>query len=189
VLHDPDLVRVAGRPELAAALDLKDFAAIVLPGTEEHVPSLQQALDLVLGRRGSVNVELKGNVPDLLGACAQLHAEIGRRSRTEQKRIIVSTFSRRAISALRELGGLELGFLFETEPPDEPLPKGIAAVHPRSDFVSEARLREWRGQGLAVNTWTVNDAAEAERVAELGVDSIITDDVPVVLAALGRARG
>jgi glycerophosphoryl diester phosphodiesterase len=189
VLHDPDLQRVAGRPELAEALDLKDFAGIVLPGTEERVPSLLQALDLVLGRGAFVNVELKPNVPDLLGACARLHDEIRRRSRAERKRIIVSSFSRRALGALHGLGGLELGYLFETEVPGEPLPKGVAAVHPRSDFVTEAHMREWRKQGLAVNTWTVNNAAEAARLAELGVDSIISDDVPVVLGALGRTRG
>jgi glycerophosphoryl diester phosphodiesterase len=189
VLHDPDLLRVAGRPELAEALDLKDFASIVIPGTEERVPSLPQALDLVLGRGAFVNVELKPNVPDLLGACARLHDEIRRRTRAERKRILVSTFSRRALGVLSGLGGLKLGYLFETEVPDEPLPRGIAAVHPRSDYVSEARMREWRKQGLDVNTWTVNDAGEAARVAELGVHAIITDDVPVVMGALGRTRG
>jgi glycerophosphoryl diester phosphodiesterase len=189
VLHDPDLLRVAGRSELAEALDLKDFAGIVLPGTEERVPSLLQALDLVLGRGAFVNVELKPNVPDLLGACARLHEEIRQRSRAERKRIIVSSFSRRALGVLHGLGGLELGYLFETEPLDEPLPRGIAAVHPRSDFITEARMSEWRKQGLDVNTWTVNNGAEAARMAALSVDSIITDDVPVVMGALERTRG
>jgi glycerophosphoryl diester phosphodiesterase len=44
---------------------------------------------------------------------------------------------------------------------------------------------EWtKGRGLAINTWTVNDVAEARRLAALGVDTIITDVPDVIRAGL-----
>jgi glycerophosphoryl diester phosphodiesterase len=46
-------------------------------------------------------------------------------------------------------------------------------------FMAWARLI-----GVAVNVWTVNEVAEAQRLAALGVDTIITDVPDVLLAAL-----
>jgi len=55
------------------------------------------------------------------------------------------------------------------------------AVHPERTLVDEGRYRKWRKHGKLVNVWTVNDVGEAKRLAELGVDAIITD-VPRVIA-------
>jgi glycerophosphoryl diester phosphodiesterase len=42
----------------------------------------------------------------------------------------------------------------------------------------------WRRAGALVNTWTVNEGAEALRLSELGVDAIISDTPGAILAAL-----
>lgn len=42
-------------------------------------------------------------------------------------------------------------------------------------LVSARRVARARKQGLRLSVWTVNDLAEAERLAALGVDSLITD--------------
>ena len=42
--------------------------------------------------------------------------------------------------------------------------------------------------GLAVATWTVDDAETMGAVADAGVDTVITDDVPLAVGVLsGRA--
>ena len=48
--------------------------------------------------------------------------------------------------------------------------------------------RSTRGheRGLEVNVWTVNDPAEIARLADAGVDGIITDVPDAALQALGR---
>jgi glycerophosphoryl diester phosphodiesterase len=57
----------------------------------------------------------------------------------------------------------------------------VGVHHPHVDerFVAAARLR-----GLAVHPWTVDDAAEATRLAALGVDALITNAPDVLAAAL-----
>ena len=41
--------------------------------------------------------------------------------------------------------------------------------------------------GLSLAVWTVDDRTQLGAMAELGVDTVITDDVPLALSALGRA--
>jgi glycerophosphoryl diester phosphodiesterase len=64
------------------------------------------------------------------------------------------------------------------------LPAGIAAVHPHQVLADSEAIARCHEQGLAVNAWTVNDAARARSLAAAGADGIITDDVPVILDAL-----
>lgn len=42
-------------------------------------------------------------------------------------------------------------------------------------FISNAKQR-----GIAVNVWTINDRAEAERLVDLGVDGLMTDDTQML---------
>lgn len=49
----------------------------------------------------------------------------------------------------------------------------LVTVH--SAMVTVAMLKEYQSAGLRVVPWTVNDQAEAVRLANLGVDGIITD--------------
>ena len=53
-------------------------------------------------------------------------------------------------------------------------------------LVDDALVAWARNQGCAVNTWTVNDPSEARRLAELGVDVVITDVPDQLIEALHR---
>jgi glycerophosphoryl diester phosphodiesterase len=68
--------------------------------------------------------------------------------------------------------------------------RGHVAVHPdlralggpeAHEFVAHAHDR-----GLAVNVWTVNEPADMARLADLGVDALVTDVPDVALRKLGR---
>ena len=52
---------------------------------------------------------------------------------------------------------------------------GCSWVIPHFSLVTPALMRRARRRGLKVSVWTVNDLTEAERLAKLKVDSIITD--------------
>lgn len=53
--------------------------------------------------------------------------------------------------------------------------RGHGAIVPAHDQVDAGLMERARREGLRVVTWTVNEPAEATRLAALGVDAIITD--------------
>ncbi|HMM33309.1 MAG TPA: glycerophosphodiester phosphodiesterase [Thermoanaerobaculia bacterium] len=67
------------------------------------------------------------------------------------------------------------------------LPAGCRGIAPALALASERLFAEAKAEGIAVHVSPVNDPAEALRLARLGADSIVTDDVPAVLGALREA--
>jgi glycerophosphoryl diester phosphodiesterase len=68
------------------------------------------------------------------------------------------------------------------------LPAGCRGIAPAVAIASERLFAEAKAEEVAVHVATVNDPAEAVRFARLGAASVVTDDVPSVVAAL-RAAG
>jgi glycerophosphoryl diester phosphodiesterase len=177
VLHDPDLVRVAGVPLRALDATAEELRA-------HDVPLLDAAIDLVLGhdRRGRLNVEIKPDVPDVLALTNAVARCLRARTANHQARILVSSFSAEICEAMHAaLPDMEIAFLFERAVPE--LPRGIRAVHPHHKLCDDASIARFHARGLSVNTWTVNDAERARVLGRAAVDAIITDDVPRVLSA------
>ena len=58
------------------------------------------------------------------------------------------------------------------------------ALHPYFSLIDSAYMQWAREQDYAVNTWTVNDLDEAQRLADLGVNVIMTDVPDKVIATL-----
>ncbi len=59
---------------------------------------------------------------------------------------------------------------------------GLEAVHPEFRLLTEERVARWHKKGLAVGTWTVNEAEVARRVAAMGADVLMGDDAEVLLS-------
>jgi glycerophosphoryl diester phosphodiesterase len=137
-----------------------------------------------------VNVELKsrGQRPDLGLAAAVARAL---RDASAEERVVVSSFDYRLVVAFR-LAAPEIpaGLLVEAEHPRKVLTALAtrlvrpAAIHPDRRLVTPASARAWRGRGLAVNVWTVDDPEEAARLAALGAAAIITNVPGRIRAAL-----
>ena len=68
------------------------------------------------------------------------------------------------------------------------LPNGCRGIAPAVAIVSERLFGEAKAEDVLVHVSPVNDPAEAVRFASLGAASLVTDDVPAVVAAL-RAAG
>ena len=64
---------------------------------------------------------------------------------------------------------------------------GHCALHPWEPQVDAELVAMCHRSGLAVNTWTCNDAARLIELADLGVDGVCTDVPDVALSALGRS--
>lgn len=191
VFHDDDLVRLGGR-----AARVEDLSLPLLREIPLRNQAVAPTLDEVLAGLAPlvVNVEIKSvparAVPRLVSAVL---ATIARSPAAD--RVLVSSFDPVILAAVRlRAPHLPCGYLFHAEQ-GLPLRRGWPAyalrplaVHPDVRLVNGERMSAWRRRGLAVNVWTVNDPAEVQRLADLGVDGIITDDPAAARAALGYQR-
>ena len=60
------------------------------------------------------------------------------------------------------------------------------ALHPNHDLVNEELIRDAHLRGLSVNTWTVNEPARMEELAQLRVNGLITDRPDLALEITRR---
>ncbi len=102
-----------------------------------------------------------------------------------RRRVWISSYDPVALLKVRQRRPeIPMGYLFrvyDTGRMAELL--GIEAVHPHWQLVNAARVARWHKKGLGVATWTVNDAGEARRMVQLGVDVLIGDDAEVLKQA------
>jgi len=60
----------------------------------------------------------------------------------------------------------------------------VEYVIPRQDLAEPELIRKVKGSGKKIIVWTVNQAADMQRFAELGVDAIISDDTSLLYGTL-----
>jgi glycerophosphoryl diester phosphodiesterase len=197
VIHDAETGRVAGAPlrvgeaPLAAlrALDVGAWRGARFRG--ERIPTLAEALDALPG--AYVNVELKSAGRDLRVAAATARVI---EAAGAGGRVVVSSFDYRLLVAFRLAApAVPVGLLFEADAPGR-VPRwlgerllGAAAIHPDRALVRGGDVAAWRARGFEVNVWTVDDPAEARRLAAEGASSLITNVPARIRAALGARAG
>jgi glycerophosphoryl diester phosphodiesterase len=198
VIHDEDVSRTGGSPlriartplTLLRELDVGRWRGEAF--RRERIPTLSE----VLGAFPSavVNVELKSAaVPDL-GLAREVARTIWQRN--AEARVVVSSFSAALLAAFRVLApDVATGFLV-----DEGLAWQVraaaalralrpAAIHPGRRLVTPARVAAWHRSGLRVLVWTVDDAAEVERLSAMGVDALVSNAPGEAREAVRRATG
>jgi glycerophosphoryl diester phosphodiesterase len=161
-------------------------------------PALETALLFLVAHDVRVHVDLKA-----VGSEAELAEALRRHELGE--RAVVSSFSARSLLALRKVAPeLARSFTYPEDrlgiagrrpfsyaargglaAMRAVLPRRIAAMVGRvgataatlhHQLVTRRTVEACHASGAAVWTWTVNDEATAARLAQIGVDAIITDD-------------
>ncbi|MBN2358096.1 MAG: glycerophosphodiester phosphodiesterase [Deltaproteobacteria bacterium] len=171
-----------------------------VPGTP--VPTLDEVIALVerspspTSRSVQLNVELKlvpglprqAPTPERFAAlavdCLRRHGMVQRSQ--------IQSFDHRALAAVRKLEpALRLAALVdETHPDLVALARAVGAgtVAPHQRWLTAEDVAALHRARIRVVPWTVNDAADWQRLADWGVDGIISDD-PAALIAFLRQRG
>ena len=200
--HDQDLERVTDRDGDIARLPYTEVSKARIGG-REPIPLLEDVLGSWPRARLNIDVKAESAIAPLTEALRRTGA---------WHRVCVTSFSSRRLrhvrARMRLLSGREVCTALG--------PRGVAAlrVHAltgrlgaplrpaatgapcaqvpyrlgRTPFVTASFLAGAHSLGLKVHAWTVNDAAEMERLLDLGVDGIITDEIET-LRDLMRARG
>jgi glycerophosphoryl diester phosphodiesterase len=102
-------------------------------------------------------------------------------------RVVISSFDLATLDAVRQASaGVLTGWLLgsSVQPRavvDLAVQHAVNALHPWVLTVEEDDVAAAHAAGLELATWTVNARHDLERMARLGVDTIITDDVALAL--------
>lgn len=160
----------------------------------ERIPLLEEVFEAV-GRRVLINVELKGMSLRGSGLEAKVAALIEKHGLID--RVLISSFNPFALRRAKHINPrLACGLISAPELPIflreawlAPLVSGLNARHPHHSQVDKAVVAQWHAQGLAVNVWTVNQAAVARAMAQAGVDGIFGDDPVMIRETLEPPSG
>jgi glycerophosphoryl diester phosphodiesterase len=192
VIHDFTVERVAGPRQAVSALTVRELRALDVGSwfapeyADQYVPTLEEVFALVQGPEIAINVEIKAGsriYPGIEEKCLALVAALA-----GDARVIFSSFDHYCLRRLKEIDGAAVtGALYGCSLIDAhkyAVRIGVDALHPQYDVVDAGLVAGCRQADLRVNTWTVNDPAQARRLQALGVDAIITDDPAKIRAAL-----
>ncbi len=194
VCHDPDLSRIAGRPEKVAELDWATLEAIPLSNGGKLM-SLEQLLSQFGDAR--VNIDIKS----LDAAEGTAHVV---QLQKAQDRVLISSFSesRRAatvallpgIATSGSASGLLKTWLAHKLGSRTLLGrtlKGLDALQiPTSRgllrFDSEKFIAAVKSFGVEIHYWTINDPETAKQLRARGANGVVSDRIDLIVAALAE---
>jgi glycerophosphoryl diester phosphodiesterase len=170
VFHDDELDRLTDATGSVATIDWEALSTLSVLDSGEPIPRLSTVLDAVPNDT-AVNVELKGTgmAEGVLSAAAAVDNDV-----------LFSSFSARALRELRDRDpDVPLAYLI-VDSPDAGRSIAVdlkcVAIHPHAALVRDTDVLERaHADGLAVNAWTVDDAATARRLVDADVDGLVVD--------------
>lgn len=174
VFHDDELKRLTGRDGRISELTVPEATALFIGGTDDHVPTLRQMLDLVAGRVPLV-VELKG----VEGRDDGLVAAVAKELADYQGDVAIMSFDHHLIRRFAsDAPGIPGGLTAEgtsvkdLEAHFSMLAHGLSFVsynvhHLPNPFISFVQQK----LSMPVISWTVRDK-DMQRHSDLNVDQI-----------------
>ncbi len=191
VSHDPHLNPASG----AAPGPGPAIHDLTLTELNKRVPALDEVFALSRGNSVQFNVEIKifADRPELAPGPAdftRLVLDLVRKHGIE-RRVMVQSFDSRILREMKTLDvSIPRGALFEAQCDWMKAARGFDAnvLGPHYRLVSPPRVSQARAAGIAVVPWTVNQPEDWARLADAGVDGMITDD-PAALIAWLNSKG
>ncbi|MFJ7491291.1 glycerophosphodiester phosphodiesterase [Streptomyces sp. NPDC097727] len=210
VVHDTDLKRTTDVEEVfpdRAPWAVKDFTAAEIARLDAgswfgpqfagtRVPTLKQYLDRIERNHQKLLLEIKSPeiYPGIEKETLRVLNRKGWLDRDHVKnRLVIQSFGADSVKKVhQQRPDVTTGFLGTPAVADLPSYAAFTdQINPSytsisADYVTAVHaLKGAHGKKLRVNTWTVNDAATAAKVAGFGADGIITNTPDVVREATG----
>lgn len=187
VIHDYEISKLTGHSGNVKEMTLDELKQLNM-GEGEKIPTLQEVIMLAQGEIG-LQIEIK--VKDIVKKIIELLRDASLIEST-----IISSFIHNELLKIKKLEPeIKLGALLSeriSEPRDltratkRVIKKNLFGVHPHFAGVNKELIEFAHNNNLKVNVWTINERSDMERLIKLGVDGIITDDIPLAKELLGR---
>ncbi|NPV40862.1 MAG: glycerophosphodiester phosphodiesterase [Anaerolineae bacterium] len=156
----------------------------------EGIPTLEAVLDEFKGKM-LINVELK-NYSTPFDALPKRVAELARKMNNLDSLIFSSFQPLNLLRIKKLLPAAKTALLVDEGIAWRMLASPVLArlspqyIHPHKSYITEKYLKDEHKRGRRVNTWTVNEIAEAELFFNWGIDGLITDDPKAMLELLAH---
>lgn len=187
VIHDYEISKLTNHHGYVKEMTLDELKQLDM-GEGEKIPTLQEVIKLAQGKIG-LQIEIK--VIDI----GQKIIEMLRETNLTKSTIISSFIHNELLKIKKIYPEIKLGALISeriSDPRDltkafkRVIRKDLFAVHPHFSGVDEELVDFAHDNNLKVNVWTVNERADIKRLIKLGVDGLITDDIPLAKELLDR---
>lgn len=194
LIHDETLQRTTtGRGSVAAnsLKAIRELDAGIRFGAAfagERVPTLEEAVDLVLALGLGANVEIKPSPGHEQATGEAVGQALLRRWPPERPRLLLSSFKRPALEAVQATAPtIPRGLLAGRLPSDwrEAMQGlGCTTLHLDHARVTPASLAALAHEGVPVLLYTVNQVARARELLAAGATALFTDAPDTLIAAL-----
>jgi glycerophosphoryl diester phosphodiesterase len=194
VIHDETVDRTTGAKAKVRELGLAELrrldASAVLPGDFgfNPIPTFAEYLEFIADKPQWTNIEIKNSVYPYPGLVRRVAMAVKERGLGDK--VLFSSFNHQALLEARsilprtELAFIESSWLVRGGVYCKAA--GVEYLNPRACYLNAENMAELEDNGIRVQAWTVNDAAEMERLLELKAFAIITNDPALGLKVAGR---
>lgn len=195
IIHDESVDRTTDGRGLVRDFTLKEIKELDASASFRgiyginRIPTLREYFEFAKSTDGFItNIELKTGIyeyPGIEKAVAEMIKEFGL-----EDRIIISSFNYFSVLRFKQIcPGIKCGFLEESRIADfgkYTKSYGVECVHPMHWNMTPEAVEEIKANGIEINTWTVNDLDEVERLYGLGVESVIGNFPDMVAGFLSK---
>ncbi len=185
VIHDRDLMRLAGEPMVVSQSPLAQLASVPLFSKNGQPQPYLASLDEFLGAakdRIRLNIELKHFGPLSPKLVPAVLAAIESARMADQ--VVISSLSQNALRQVRAQNqSIPLGLIVTASLGSQNL-EGFDFVAVNQGQLDSASVVAYKQQGLEVHVWTVNTQVNAKRAMLLGADSLISDELGAIREAI-----
>lgn len=183
--HDDDLSRTCGRPGRLGELTWREVAEARVGG-EHSIPLLSDLLEEFPDARFNIDTKSDAAVEPLL-AVLYRHGSVDR--------VCIGSFSHRRLTAVRRrvractsASPLEVVQWLGGHVPSAPDCFQVPVARGPVSVVTARSVARAKRAGKPVHVWTIDDPREMQRLIDVGVDGIMTDD-PVTLKRVAIDNG
>ena len=175
VFHDYTLDRLTNGSGEIHNFSLEELKKMKVDDVFE-IPTLEEVLNLV-NRKCKVNIELKGH--DTAKPAVQTIEKYIQKYNWKMENFIVSSFQRDELLKVSQLNSkVPLAVLTQASVEQamewaEEFSTNI--IHPHFSLLTEDNCKLATEKGFKINTWTVNDVNDIERLKKYNINGIISD--------------